>query len=303
MPYVTLRYERGKLYEEVWAEAVTTAAYILNRIPSKSIGNSTPDEKYYNRKPLVSHLRVFGCRCYVHIPKETRQKLDDKSRKCVFIGYSSEKKGYKCWDPTSRKVVLSRDVIFSERESYYKEQGSSKDDERATVEKPVEIEGEGETSKEEQLIEPMLRRSSRIRKPVDRLQYDSLCIEQHQAFMSNACLESEPKEYEEAMLREGWRIAMKEEMEAVRMPRCGIARPSSAAGQALRSMLGPTAMPTSGRRVRPSAGRQFGDAAPRFLGDSPRSRAQAKTDRSWRDGSSGVVRFGQFEVLRHERYR
>jgi len=129
-----------------WAEAVSTAAYILNRIPSKSIGNSTPDEKYYNHKPLVSHLRVFGCRCYVHIPKETRQKLDDKSRKCVFIGYSSEKKGYKCWDPISGKVIFSRDVIFSERESYYKEQGSSKDDEKTTVEKPVEIEGEKETS-------------------------------------------------------------------------------------------------------------------------------------------------------------
>ena len=59
---------------------------------------------------------------------------------------------------------------------------------------------------------------------------------------------------------------MKREMAAVPMPRCGISCPPSAAGQALRSMLGPTAMPTSGRRVRPSAGRQFGDAAAKNSG-------------------------------------
>jgi len=50
----------------------------------------TPKEKFTGKKPDVSHLRVFGCIAYVHVPDEKRSKLDPKVEKCIFIGYSSE---------------------------------------------------------------------------------------------------------------------------------------------------------------------------------------------------------------------
>ena len=65
-------------------------------------------------KPNISHLRVFGCEAYAHAPKERRQKLDDKSQKCIFIGYATNSKAYKLYDPVERKTIISRDVIFNE---------------------------------------------------------------------------------------------------------------------------------------------------------------------------------------------
>eukprot|EP01018_Ginkgo_biloba_P039467 Gb_17388 [translate_table: standard] len=66
------------------------------------------------RKPFVSNLRVFGCTAFVHVPDEKRQKLDDKSHKCILVGYSESSKAYRLWDPSQRKIVISRDVLFDE---------------------------------------------------------------------------------------------------------------------------------------------------------------------------------------------
>ena len=70
-----------------WAEAVQCVAYLLNRCPTKSVKFKTLDEAWSGRKPEVSHLRIFGCIAYAHIPDQKRKKLDDKGEKCIFIGY------------------------------------------------------------------------------------------------------------------------------------------------------------------------------------------------------------------------
>jgi hypothetical protein len=67
-----------------------TAIYIMNRTPTTAVHGMTPKEKYSGRKPYLSHLKVFGCIAYVHVPDELRIKLDLKAEKCVFIGYSLE---------------------------------------------------------------------------------------------------------------------------------------------------------------------------------------------------------------------
>jgi hypothetical protein len=64
----------------------------MNRTPTTTIHGMTPEEKFTGKKPDVSHLRVFGCIAYVHILDEKRSKLDPKAEKCIFIGYSLEKK-------------------------------------------------------------------------------------------------------------------------------------------------------------------------------------------------------------------
>ena len=53
-----------------WAEALSTAAYLINRSPTTTLHDMTPFEAWYNKKPNVSHLRVFGCSGFVHIPEE-----------------------------------------------------------------------------------------------------------------------------------------------------------------------------------------------------------------------------------------
>ena len=68
-------------------EAVDTTKYILNMSPSSKLINSTPYEVWLGKKPSVSHLKVFGCDAFVHVPKEKRSKLDKKVVKCIFIGY------------------------------------------------------------------------------------------------------------------------------------------------------------------------------------------------------------------------
>eukprot|EP00253_Pinus_taeda_P027342 PITA_27342 len=74
------------LGQEFWAEAVDTACYLVNRSPLSTLEDKTPQEVWTGKKPSLSHLRVFGCDAYVHVPELKRTKLDSKSQKCIFIG-------------------------------------------------------------------------------------------------------------------------------------------------------------------------------------------------------------------------
>jgi len=100
-----------------WAEAVATAIYIMNRTHTTEIHGMTPEKKFTGKKPNVSHLRVFGCIAYTHVPEGL--KLDLKAEKCIFIGYSLEQKGYKCFNPSTWKLQVSRDVVFNEMVNWY----------------------------------------------------------------------------------------------------------------------------------------------------------------------------------------
>ena len=102
------------LGQEFWAEVVETAYYLVNRSPSSALEDKTPHEVWNGKKPSISHLRVFGCDAYVHVPKYKRTKLDNKFERCIFIGYKDGLKGYKLWNPETRKVVYNRDVVFRE---------------------------------------------------------------------------------------------------------------------------------------------------------------------------------------------
>jgi hypothetical protein len=102
-----------------WAETVATAVYIMNRTPTAVVHDMTPKEKFTSKKLDVSHFRVFGCIAYMHVPDEKRSKLNPKAKKCIFIGYSLEQKGYRCFNPSTRKLQVSRDVMFDEIVSWY----------------------------------------------------------------------------------------------------------------------------------------------------------------------------------------
>lgn len=102
------------LDKKYWAEAANTAVYLRNRSVASGLNNKTPYELWTNKKPDLSHVRIFGSKAMVHIPKEKRLKWDTKSQKHILVGFSENVKGYRLYDPVKRHVVTSRDVIIQE---------------------------------------------------------------------------------------------------------------------------------------------------------------------------------------------
>ena len=104
----------ARLPHRFWAEALSTAVYLRNRSPTTVVEGKTPFEAWTRQKQNEGHLRVFGCAAYVHVAKDERQKLNVKSRKCVLLGYGTERKGYRLHDPRRERVFHSRGAVFDE---------------------------------------------------------------------------------------------------------------------------------------------------------------------------------------------
>ncbi|KAI5338737.1 hypothetical protein L3X38_018009 [Prunus dulcis] len=96
-----------------WGYALQTAAYLLNRVPSKSMPKA-PYEIWFGRKPSLNHLKIWGCPAYVK--KHDINKLDARSEMCRFIGYPKETLGYYFYDPKEQKVFIARCARFLENE-------------------------------------------------------------------------------------------------------------------------------------------------------------------------------------------
>ncbi|CAJ2662733.1 unnamed protein product [Trifolium pratense] len=98
----------SKVPNYLWGEAVLTAAYLINRMPSKVLNFQTPIDTFKECFPStrVSNdltLKNFGCTAFVHEHKNVG-KLEPRAIKCVFVGYSPTQKGYKCFDPKNKKM-------------------------------------------------------------------------------------------------------------------------------------------------------------------------------------------------------
>lgn len=104
----------SKLPKSFWGEAVRTAVDLINLSPSVPLNGDVPEKIWTGKDISYNKLRVFGCKAYVHIPKDERSKLDDKAKLCIFLGYGHEEFGYRLWDPVGKKIVRSRDVVFLE---------------------------------------------------------------------------------------------------------------------------------------------------------------------------------------------
>ncbi|WVZ53904.1 hypothetical protein U9M48_004791 [Paspalum notatum var. saurae] len=97
-----------------WGEAVSTAFFILNRAPTHPLQGSTPYEAWHGEKPAVHFLRTFGCIAHVKDTRPGLKKLDNRSRRTIFIGYEQGSKAFRCYNPTTKCVVISRDIVFEE---------------------------------------------------------------------------------------------------------------------------------------------------------------------------------------------
>ena len=100
------------------ADGVDTIVYLINRGPSSSLDGGTPEEAWIGKKVNYSFLRTFGCEAFFHIDKDNKTKLEEKSKKCTFIGYKINDFGYHLYDYENHKIRRRRDVVFIEKVMY-----------------------------------------------------------------------------------------------------------------------------------------------------------------------------------------
>ena len=106
-----------------WPEAISTANYLTNRLPTKSLQFKTPLAALGSFHPIPSSHslppRIFGCVVYVHLPKRDRTKLEPRAARCVFLGYGVGQKGYRCLDPIHNQLYATMDCDFFEHSYFF----------------------------------------------------------------------------------------------------------------------------------------------------------------------------------------
>ena len=107
---------RSKLPGFLWGEALKTANYILNRVPTKSV-SKTPFELWTSRMPTFNHFHVWGCKAEARFYNPHERKLDPRTSSCYFIGYPEKSKGFKFYCPQSHtRIQETHNAIFLEDE-------------------------------------------------------------------------------------------------------------------------------------------------------------------------------------------
>jgi hypothetical protein len=97
----------------LWAEEARTI-YVQNRLSHSALGFKNLEEMFIGKKPEVSHVKIFGCIVFVHIPKENRTKLDPSGKKGIFVGYCEVSKAFRIYIPSYHHIEINRDVTFDE---------------------------------------------------------------------------------------------------------------------------------------------------------------------------------------------
>lgn len=226
-----------------WGEAVVTANYVQNRLPSRVV-DKTPFELWTGRVPDLSELKVFGCEAYVHVPDQKRKKFDAKARKLVFVGYSTQHKGYRFLDLLTNRISISRDARFLELgngseqveklvdsevlqipEEHSDDNVSDceeeiildrkSEDEVLDEEEPSEYDDASEMNESDFLgFEPEVPEEQVVLNRADRRTRGVLPGRFEDYVVGQVIVDEEPKDYKEAMLVSQWKSAMNAEIAA-----------------------------------------------------------------------------------------
>jgi hypothetical protein len=110
---LTLLAQSG-LSTKFWVESFLTSTYLINRLPTKVLHNESPFSTLFGKLPNYSFLKVFGSLCYPLLRPYAQHKLSFRSKPFIFLGYCINQRGYRCFDPQTHKVYISRHVVFDE---------------------------------------------------------------------------------------------------------------------------------------------------------------------------------------------
>lgn len=205
----------------LWGEAVLCSVYLLNRTTTTQLNGKTPADIWYNDKPNLNKIKLFGCTAYNLVPKECRSgKLDSHSQKLKMVGYTNN--GYRLWDSNTKQVICGRNIIFDEnpkitkihvQEEELQETRSKKNEDRNLEEENKNSEEDEVPDSNEKENEVNNRRSSRKSKIPSRFEDYELNL---MAALSAGILPEEvPNTYEEAIQDEGWKNAIQEELKTI----------------------------------------------------------------------------------------
>ncbi|XP_021766287.1 uncharacterized protein LOC110730772 [Chenopodium quinoa] len=160
------------LPRKFWAEAVNTACYILNRVTIRSIINKTPYELFRGRKPNISHLRAFGCKCFVHNNgKKNLGKFDERSEEAIFLGYAIDSKAYRVYNKSSMCVEESIHIIFDEVNQFVsvQEQEDDNDFEIGLIRDRDEEETQKQTKEKQPALEEEHQENGEVPQPNEQV--------------------------------------------------------------------------------------------------------------------------------------
>ncbi|GJV38380.1 retrotransposon protein, putative, ty1-copia subclass [Tanacetum coccineum] len=181
-----------------WDYALESATRILNMVPTKKV-DKTPYELWYGKVPNLSYLKVWGCEALVK--RDTLDKLQQRSVKCIFIGYPKETMGYYFYFPPENKIVVARYAEFFEknlitqevsRRAEGLEEIHDEDTSPSEITSEIPIEVEGFEPPQEEVI--LILRSKRTHRAPERLCLN-VEVEEHSLGDLN-----EPTSYKAAML-------------------------------------------------------------------------------------------------------
>ncbi|KAG7561531.1 Zinc finger CCHC-type superfamily [Arabidopsis thaliana x Arabidopsis arenosa] len=231
--------EKG-MPKKFWGEAASWTNHILNRCPTAAVQDKTPQECWTGLKPNVNHFKIFGCIGYAHVPSQKRVKLDDRGLKCVFLGVSEGSKAYKMFDPVTKTVVVSRDVVFDEEHKWNWEMSCDEEardilvieeEERdaeqfenitpeAVVDADIDANNEPQNATPTPNNVPSPQPQPRTRAPPRYLQdYErgdaSTDEEEELQYVALYVSQDDPYTYEEAAEERKWRDAMDAEIESI----------------------------------------------------------------------------------------
>jgi hypothetical protein len=101
----------------LWEEATRTTVYVHKRLSHSALGFKTLEDMFSRKNPKVSHLKIFGCPIFLHVPKEKRTKMDPSRKKRIFVGYCEVSKAFEIYIPGYHHIEINKDVTFDEDEA------------------------------------------------------------------------------------------------------------------------------------------------------------------------------------------
>ncbi|UYV83405.1 hypothetical protein LAZ67_23000904, partial [Cordylochernes scorpioides] len=204
-----------------WAEAVNTAAYLYNLTPTTNDPDTTPMEKWKGKKPSVSHIMRFGCEVFYKLENHQRHKLEAKSKRGIFVGYSRCRRAYRVFDITTRVILETADIHFRENNNVISEEKQSDNntdtDTYFFIQEDEQLDNHvlSDVDIEEPAPDTMVNRQTESSES-DRPQRTRTIPKRFDDYVLATTNETIPKDYDEAIACEDkkhWENAMLEEIQ------------------------------------------------------------------------------------------